>query len=459
MIELRYTIAKLVILFVFGVVYLTTLPPFEAPDEPSHFARAFSVAEGQIFMKDHPKELVIFILETMKARLHTRKINPTDLVFIQRVEGLLDRYGNQQRIPNIAFNTAQYAPLAYIFHALAIKLVMLVDDSEKKLTHALYFCRIISLCTFLGLVALIFFLFPYIAWILFSICMAPMAISQASVVTTDWLILAAATILIATPFSKLTWLSASMMTFAASMILIVTKPPYVPLLIIPFVVYLLNRDDNGYANLYATGFTVLFAIATVSLWNYLIVANGVYEDTIRFTRLYFDPNIDPQKQLGFVFSNPVSYLRIVTQTFIAKGLLWYYQMVGVLGWLDLKLPVIVIILWGVFTIVAVTISEKSTILGSKKQRFGGFTCIISAGITIMSIVLVLYMTWVPVGSASVFLQGRYLHPVLVAILFGFLLLMPFALKPFYKLLGKWSVLTAAVVINTIGGFSTYMHFN
>ena len=46
---------KMIILFVFGCIYIVSIPVFEGPDEPAHLARAYGISEGQFVLKDNPR--------------------------------------------------------------------------------------------------------------------------------------------------------------------------------------------------------------------------------------------------------------------------------------------------------------------------------------------------------------------------------------------------------------------
>jgi len=64
--QIRFQRIRLFILLGFGLAYVFILPPFEAPDEPAHFARAYSIAEGQVVIRDHPRDLVVFLKEAIE---------------------------------------------------------------------------------------------------------------------------------------------------------------------------------------------------------------------------------------------------------------------------------------------------------------------------------------------------------------------------------------------------------
>ncbi len=233
---------RLLILLVFGLAYVWVLPPFEAPDEPAHFARAYSLAEGQAVLKDHPRKLVVFLRDAMKERLAARHMEVQEVPVLAEMERCLRE--KKERIPNIAYNSAQYSPVPYLFHAAVIRLVMLFDPTSRGLMVSLYACRIVSLLVFVGLLWVAFLLFPALSWPLFWLSITPMALSQASVVSVDYIVFLSAAILLTAALGHVRGTASAVCLICSAFFLLLTRPPYLWLLLVPVTSVFLSRDKN-----------------------------------------------------------------------------------------------------------------------------------------------------------------------------------------------------------------------
>jgi len=434
------------ILLGFGLAYVFIIPPFEAPDEPAHFARAYGIAEGQIVLKDHPRDLVIFIKQGIEALLETRNMR-NDMPILVEIGQLLDQYDD--RIPNIAFNSAQYSPVPYIFHAAVIRLVMLFDNSPRGFLLSIYACRVVSLMLFVLLMHLSFSLFPPISWPLFWVAITPMALSQASVVSVDYVVFCSCAILLATSLGDLGKHEYLLCLTLSAFFLLLTKPPYIPLLLIPAIsVFFIERERKIY-KLRSLLFAVTLALTGAGVWNWFANSTGIYDATIGSIKRYIHPGIDPFSQFDLIFRHPVQLFEVMLRTFSADGILFYHQFVGVLGWLDTPVPFWVAVGWGIFAILSIVISDTPAHFGYKSSLLLGITCFCAAILSVILVFISIYMVWLPVGSPTGVLQGRYFHPIAVALFVGTVLIKPFDIGYNIKRLSRRSLLFASAGINSI----------
>ena len=435
----RFLYIRVFVLIGFGLAYAFIIPPFEAPDEPMHFLRAYGIAEGQFILEDHPRKLVLFFKQVIEAR-HEHAI-------IEDVNQLLDQYGN--RIPSIAFNTAQYSPIPYIFHAAVIKLVMLFDNSNSSPLLMLYICRIMSLFLFTFLLFLSFLLFPYVSWPVFWIAITPMALSQASIVNVDYIVFCSSIILLSASLGNLRYRTYSLCLIPSAFFLIITKPPYLPLLLVPAISFFYIKSDKKLYRLTSLLSAVIIALIGVFIWSYLVKSLGIYDAMLDAIRRYIGPGINPPDQLGFVVQFPAQFCKVIFRTLSVDGISLYHQLVGVLGWLDTPIPLWVAVGWGIFSFVPILIADTPQHIRYNSSLLLGITCIVAAILTFLSVLIDIYMVWMPVGSATVNLQVRYFHPVIAAFFTGAVLMKPFNIDYEYKLLGAWSLLVMSAVINVV----------
>ncbi len=440
--------SKILVLAGFGLAYVFIIPPFEVPDEPAHFLRAYGVAEGQFILKDHPRELLIFILgEIEKNR------GEIQIPVIRDIRNLLKDSG--ERIPNIAFNNSHYSPLPYIFHAAAIRIVMLYGDIHGHLLNSLYICRITTLVLFCLFLFLSFKILPAFSWIIFWIAATPMSLSQAAAVSPDYIVFCASAMLLSVSLGNMDNIRYILYLFLSVLFLFLSKPPYVPLICIPLISVLLSKNKS---RIFWLVFSFAVGIAGTLAWSYAVKHFGIYDMFIDSIRRYVDPSIDPAQQLSCL--TVFKFGKIMLSTCSETGMQLCHQFVGVLGWEDIPIPFGLVLLWGIFSIAAFMVYEPFTYITNQDSNIMGYTCIICAILTFLSIFFSIYLIWAPVGADIVHVQGRYFHPVACVLFCGIALLIREKNIPvLYADSLKYAMLSASVLIHVISLYSVIKKFS
>jgi uncharacterized membrane protein len=434
--------ASIVVISLAGLAYAVTTPLFEAPDEPAHFARAHGIAEGQLILKDSPRHLVVFVRETLKDR-H----NFEDVVSI--MDQLLAEFPG--RVPYIAPNTAMYSPVPYIFHALVIKVVTCFGESPFLLALSVYLCRLTSLFLFVCVLYLSFRMIPFAFWPLFWVAATPMAVSQAAVVSVDFVILGACVMLLAASLGDVKYPAFMWSVTTASFFVLMTKPPYAPLILVPAVSAVFAKSARRWQRtaIFAAILVILFLGAAA--WNTLMVSQGFPNELRSLLWKYAHVRTDPTAQLAFITAHPVQFIHILWDNISVRGLSYFHQFVGVLGWLDLPIPFWTAALWGVLVVPAVLVS-RITSLNYRTGLLLGITCLVVTVLLVVSISASVYMVWMPVGIDWINVQGRYFHPVAAVFLVGLTLIIPFKTDRRSSQVLQSSLLLAASMIH---GMSVY----
>lgn len=122
------------------------------------------------------------------------------------------------------------------------------------------------------------------------------------------------------------------------------------------------------------------------------------------------PGASMNSQLAFLQSHPMAVLTTPWETARSDYNNWYRMFIGVLGWLDVNLPNSAYRLGAVALVCAgvVCVTERSSHMVVDRLLVG-FTM----GITLMSMLLLFYLTWSPVGASTIQgLQGRYLFAMM-----------------------------------------------
>lgn len=419
----------------FGLIYMIIIPPCEAPDEPAHFARAYGIAaEGQLVLKDHPRELLEFAQENMQRHDD----------FHEFITNILQK--DKDRFKNLAFNTALYSPFPYIFHATGIKIVSLISNSVSNLSACFYFARLISLALFIGVV-LWMYTYPYnLKWIVFWIFTNPMALAQSCTINLD-VVIFCASILILLSSIYIEKKYSFLLVIIAGFFLMLSKPVYTPILILPLITILIKNVDKKNFKLLGLLISYAFIFLSGVAWGVVSRKYGILDHYIEASG---SVKLNPNGQLLHALTSPLDFFQIIINTFIQNGLQTYHQFVGVLAWLDVPIPTWTIILWGIFAIIILFLADSHNLKFTKKQtKWLGFAFISIAFICFLLVMLSGYMLWTPVSSNTIPLQGRYFHAVLATLLLGFILIRP-QLKIRYELrrFMEWSLVAACLIIHS-----------
>lgn len=409
----------LVMIFGFGMIYAFLIPPFEAPDEPAHFARVYGIAEGQLILKDHPRQLVEYLVDEMQKRCPGQEIP-----ILSSIRRLLTEH--RDRIPNVAYNSSQYSPVPYLIHAAVLKILMLCS-APPSFKEALYVCRIVSILLFTCLMSVIFKVSPKMAWPLFWIAMTPMALSQASIVNPDGMVFCAAAIALVVSIQDTSSLFYAIWITVSVILLMLIKPPYAPLLLVPVIALF---QDGRFHAIKCIWLLVAVIVSTIAMlwWIHLVNSSGIYEMMMHAILKYNSPAIDPQRQIALLLQSPVNLCRIVFNTLSMQGGILLHEFVGVLGWQSTPVPGWIVGVWCFLSLFAVFISDRPCHISYPVSLGWGITSIFAALLTFICVTIAIYMIWMPVGASFVYLQGRYFHPIAAALCIAVILIKPFTMK-------------------------------
>jgi len=119
--------------------------------------------------------------------------------------------------------------------------------------------------------------------------------------------------------------------------------------------------------------------------------------------------VAPDEQILFVFAHPLQYTKIFINTFIHEGVYYLKQFVGRLGWIDTKLPDLLIFLYLLILMVVAIVDNQKGIAIHYKEK------ILMAMVLFLTVTLtstMMYITWTAVGGNIIEgVQGRYFIPV------------------------------------------------
>jgi uncharacterized membrane protein len=430
---------KTLILLAFGLGYVFAIPLFEAPDEIAHFIRAYGVSEGNLILRDSPKEVVEFVGHVISGR-------DSQAFMSNVIENTL--LNATDRVPNLAVNVSMYSPVPYIPHALVIKALQGVKDWNRRLTLSAYLCRSASLLVFVVLLGMTFRLAGEWGWPFFWVGSSPMALSQASIISVDYAVFSAGCLVMAASIRSRDFKMALIYIVPSALLLTMTKLPYSAFLLFSVGCIFMRKEWTWKSKALAFVLIGVFPVMAAMGWNAIMFSGGVYDAFQHAMLKYGGVNVDASRQIDLVIRNIPNFITVFTGSLAQNAGRLCHQFVGVFGLLDTPVPMWIALVWGGGCALSVIISRRPEDLTFRTSCFLGLWLIVTGAAVALSVGLAAYIVWMPVEAGWINLQGRYFHLVGVAFLLGIVLLRPFTLHASRRGTLESGLLLTAVFVNS-----------
>ncbi len=422
----------------FGLLYVFATPPFQSPDEPQHFYRAYQVSElgliGQKtageaepraggFLPRSLKRAADLVLDDVPHNIR-RYVDPA------AIKAALDirlAPGDRQFLE---FPTnVLYSPLPYAPQAAAIALGRLFHAGPLAL---LYLARVFNLAAWILLVGAALRLTPVFCWVFLVLALAPMSVAQAASASADALTNGAAFLLIASIFEAAFATAAAVdrtrlvRLAALSLAVALSKPVYAFLPVLVLIIPAARFGGRRKIRIAATALPAL-GWAAAAAWSAAVSPLSVALQT----------GASSTGQIRFILARPGRFLSAVRGMVTAHFGDHVREFVGQLGWLDVALPTALILLFlGVLVSTALADKSEGIAVRWRPKALGLLVTLVSAA----AITATIYVVWNPVGAAGIEgVQGRYFIP------FGPLLLLLFYNRRIPRLLDRIRVLGGVLV--------------
>ncbi len=403
---------KVLLLFIIVMAGVMTLvvPPFQKPDEPTHFLKAVSIAQGNLICS-----------------------KTEDSVFANTIPSYLHRFPEQLLAEHIASGKQVVFPRSIFFSILNEK------NTDHTLINSPSSCSLPSLpYIHLGVVLwlpvhlhaspiLIFYLgrvanlviagaMCYWAVLLtpkklrkvpLTILAFPLSLQQLTSFSKDAVFLAAGLVVIALLLHFLiqkTKITAfHLVAFFSSLLLVImSRPQYAPL---SLLVFLIPRSKTRDLPIKIRQLAMLFIITLVVLVGIGLSLEVFSAKSSSLGTVAPNQYVIPELQLQYL-SNPVWRFGTVMYATLEQNWLQYFrEMVGVLGWLEYAVPWYVYILYGgLIAYVGVMANDHWPSL-----KLWQMIILVSAVLgSAAAVMLAMYIYATPVGNkVIVALQGRY----------------------------------------------------
>ena len=329
------TVFTWVALLVGGPLVALT-PPFQVPDEPNHFYRAFQIAEGGLVPQRTSTSVGGSCHGVCRSSRTTSwgtfRSTPQfeqDLTAWKRAFEIPLR--PDDRIDTPFPNTALSGPVAYLPQALGIDLARIVGASALMV---FYWGRISTLLLCVAVTAAAIRWLPIRQWTCVLLSLVPMTVFVRSSLSSDGPTLALTMLSLAICLKSADRQAPSIDSkarrrlFSVAALLALGKPPYG---VVTFLALATPARVLGGMKPYVS--TMLALTVTI------VVLQATWALALRGKTDVSAPGADPQAQLTYISEEPVDAASFLVKDFLRSIPRLTHQAMGVLGWLDAPIPI------------------------------------------------------------------------------------------------------------------------
>lgn len=383
----------------FGCVFALLIPPFQSPDEPGHFFRAYQVSEG-VFFPEKQNQRLGGILPASLA-----EVRDSFSFLKMNYNARLDKglilcclrlpLHAEERIFTDFPNTAIYAPTAYLPQATAIALCRSLGATPLQM---LYAARLANLLVWVLLVFSAIRLMPFLKKTWAALAMLPASVVIAASANADvltnglcwWLVAAFCA-------GGQSWKNRAGIV-AGFAVVCANKLIALPLVLL-----------HSRKPFFRFGMVAAIGLSAALIWGNIaqkwFIPYDAYDPVFRNAQT-LNEGVDPARQQIFVLENPLFFARIAFESAVKSLPSTAAHFVGKFGWEKNYLPPVWLgLLW--LALAALLLSEKNP--PSRQQRF------LAAGVIALYVgmfAVTMYALWCPVGATEVTnFQGRYFVPI------------------------------------------------
>lgn len=409
--------------FLFGVVFLILTPPFQVPDEVNHFYRAYHIAEGHFSATKQDNRLGGYMPTELVKAVNTNlylKGNPYTRISKKDILKQLNMPSEDNNTVFVDFpNTALYTPISYLPQSLGIALGLFLGIKSILL---LYFARFAVLALWLFAAYHTIKRLPVYQWFFTLSALLPMTVfvnmsASADAITNILAFVWIGNILRLT-FSDIPLLRRDILFLSLNALLLsVAKYVYTPLVFLILFIPFSKKTNHfptfltlkkAFLGIVFLAFSVAFLGSRYASKTY--IAHKDYNQTF-VADVDVPSGADINGQIAYLKAHPIQIFEVVNSAIQKTFPMLVHTYIGVLGWLDTRLPMpFVYLAYGLLACVLLYETKQNKAKINLKQRL--LLLFVSFSL-IFLIYLSQYLTWAGVGSPYCgSIQGRYFIPVL-----------------------------------------------
>jgi uncharacterized membrane protein len=415
----------------FGVVFALMVPPSQVPDEPAHFLRVWKLGDGDLIAdyrfdaeRGINREGGVFdsCVTEYIGEQYAIASTPANFRFRDFFFDTPD-CSPQQRAFQFQDAHGDYSAWSYPGQTAGVFIGRVVG---LPLPLTFFLGRLAGLAVYLALVWSALRIAPRGGLILFVIGALPLSLTLAAGYTTDGTIIGASLLGIAAVLRAALTAEAdarrwTVVALVALGIVVLTKPPYFPLLALVFVVPVTQWPSRRNAWVTRLG-GIAAVLVLVAIWR--TVAAPPDAGTV------FRENIDHNGQIAEILRHPFGFVRLSLETFVSNS----SQDFVIQGWVGqfgmlrtgrAQKPLFnsAIVMAVTLLLGAVFATERGARVAARSRRSTIDALVVVAVLvaTFFGIYAGLYVIWNPLGSTFIEgVQGRYFLPLLAlpALLWG-----------------------------------------
>lgn len=428
----------ILIVLIFGLVIVFTTPISAGYDEETHLARVWEMSSFQFIPNaslgnQQPFPAIYYQLSYRRQKM----VEPVKPEFLtdyasKPIDAYDYIYGD--------FETRSvYSPPLLFPQAMTMR--YLGRSLRLPALTVFYACRIAGLLSYLILAWLAVRLIPYGKWMSAVLAVAPMALYQASTISTDAITNGIAFLFIGGSLGLATrdeinwkrwWALASLflMLFWGKVNLVFLAP--LPFIIIPPSKF---KMKAGYALLLILA--ILLLAIEVGGWN--LLAYTSYLGSLKNT-----DGLSASGQIAFILHHPFIFIKVLFDNFTSSTSEYLRGWLALYGYDYWPVPLLVYVLYPIGILAALFYKQDEQFPDAKTRITLLALFVLSSIGTVSS----LYLSYTPVGSLYILgVQGRYFIPVLPLLLLA--LTGIFSFERFKKL-------TRLIIVFAVSGLVIYL---
>jgi uncharacterized membrane protein len=400
----------IVLASVFGLLFLFVVPPSQVPDEMVHFYKAYQVSEGRFLGKTQdelagdnlPDSLRMFGRALINQNL---PFHPENKQSIPLLLAELSQPLNPGKQAFVDFRGALlYSPVPYLPQAFGIALGRLLSLPPIIL---FYIGRLFNLAVWIALIQLAIRWIPLHKWVLALLALTPMSVFLGASLSADASTNALAFLLIAI-ILKFSFVGDEplqnkdfALLFAVGILLSLSKQAYlflgVLILLIPIERFGSLQRKLAISLLFV-GLCTAATLGWTWLGRHLFISNMV------------ESGVAPQAQLVYLMKHPYRIFDVLSKTYYASFAFYLDSWIGVLGWVDTRLPDYVYSIFKVLILVIALLDVQIQYKLKIPQRLLiGATFLAGAGFVLATS----YIFFTPLAKGRILgVQGRYFIPLM-----------------------------------------------